>query len=341
MKLVPLLLKGMLVMIKKKIEKHLIVDARNLAYQAAFGMPSLTTISGRASGALYGYLQILRKLIRVEQPDFVLVCWDGRPSYRLALFSAYKQQRIHANIDNVAFTMQLAAMEEFTDCLGISQARHSELEADDIIAAYSRAISALGKKECKAVIASADKDFWQLISSNVVCLHPRTDAVITLPTFFENTGFHSPQEYLEYKVIVGDSSDGIPGLVKGIGDKKARELVKKEFFAKHWKFLKDGIIPNNAIPENAIIDRQYGLIDLTIPIATLALKLGSVFSGTNENHTFQKKVFRELCSRWDFHSIDDDWMFPFQKLLDCSYRRKFFKGRGGLALLKRAAMGGE
>ena len=315
------------------METHLIVDGMNLLYQAHYGSPPLTTSQGHRSGALYGFMQILRRIIIAENPDFVAVCWDGEPVYRRKIFSEYKQQRDHSDMDMQEFNAQATAAMEFIRALGVPQARHLELEADDLIAAYAMAISDLYPKECHVLIASADKDFWQLVSKSVSCLNPRTDSRTTLKNFKGRSGFNTVSDYLEYKVIVGDVSDNIPGLLKGVGDKRARAMVEEQNYAKNW---------SSELLDAKTIGLQYDLIDLPRMMYKIKYEVISIMSGMLVVDFVPSKVFRDACSRWEFYSMNHDgWLLPFKTLYDKAKERTCFrttKGQRGITHFKKALL---
>jgi 5'-3' exonuclease len=298
------------------METHLLIDGRNLMYQAHYGVPPLTTSQGHPAGALYGFMQILRRILIVENPDFAIMCWDGVPLHKQEIFPEYKQQRDHSDMDMQAFNRQADAAMEFTKALGIPQALHSELEADDFIAAYALAASELYPKDCHVLIVSTDRDFWQLISKSTSCLYPKMGAKTGLRNFKEKTGFGNASDYLEYKIIVGDVSDNIPGLLKGVGDKKARVMVEEGNYAKLW---------SSKVLDSKIIQRQYELMDLSRMSLKVRHGILSVLSGILTLDYAPSKVFRGLCSRWEFFSMNhENWVLPFETLYNKAKKRRCF-----------------
>lgn len=316
---------------KKTIEKHMLIDGKNLAYQAHYGAPHLTTSKGFLSGALYGYLQTLRRLILAENPSMVVVCWDGRKSlYRNAIYPDYKGNRVHAR--DIDFLNQLTAMSDTGRILGIAQIKHLELEADDLIAAYVDAmLRVYPEKDCHTVIVSTDKDFWQLVASPAVSIiNPRTDVVTNYKNFKSVTGFHSAEDYLEYKIIVGDPGDNIPGLLYGIGDKKARGMIDEGLHA-------NDLVPKGVTPQRILLQRK--LIDLSHSVEALRKSttcLVGILGGTGVHES----KFRNMCRHWEFKSMLgnwEEWRTPFKTLYERRKVRLCFRARQR-ALFKNALL---
>lgn len=205
----------------------LIIDANSLIHRAYHALPPLTDSSGRPAGALYGVSSILLKIMREISPGYAVAAFDRpEPTFREQEYSAYKEHRPEATEDLVS---QLIASKEFFKAFGIVCLDYPGFEADDIIGTVASRVSGAESIE-KVVILSGDLDVLQLVDGGkVVAWIPQKG--ISLFTEYgpeEVVGKMGvpPERVTDYKGLVGDSSDNIPG-VQGIGPKTAADLIGK------------------------------------------------------------------------------------------------------------------
>ena len=204
--------------------KLLILDGNSIINRAYFGVRPLTTREGLYTHAIYGFLNILEKLEKEEQPEAVCVAFDMHgPTFRHLRYDGYKANR-HGMPDELA--QQMPVMKQVLRAMNIPIFECQGWEADDIIGTVGKICSNNGW-EC--VIATGDRDSLQLIDENVhvklVISRPgQTTAMLyTKERFQEEYGFE-PKKLIDLKALMGDSSDNIPG-VKGIGEKTALNLL--------------------------------------------------------------------------------------------------------------------
>jgi DNA polymerase-1 len=206
-----------------------LLDGHSLAYRAFFALPqTLATSSGTVTNAVYGFTSMLIKLFGDEHPDLIAVAFDmGAPTVRLELDAEYKAGRAEAPTD---FRPQLGLIEEVLDVLRIPVIRMAGHEADDAIGTLAIQASETG---LDAVIVTADRDFFQLVRDRVqergaisVLFNRRGISEIDRmdPAAVEARYGITPEQYLDFVALKGDTSDNIPG-VPGIGDKTAAKLV--------------------------------------------------------------------------------------------------------------------
>ena len=206
--------------------KLLILDGNSVINRAYFGVRPLTTRDGLYTHAIYGFLNILEKLEKEEQPDAVCVSFDLHgPTFRHLQYEGYKATR-HGMPEELA--MQMPVMKDVLRAMNIPVYECQGWEADDVIGTVGRICSNNGW-EC--VIATGDRDSLQLIDENVhvklVISKPgqTTATLYTQEKFREEYGFE-PKKMVDLKALMGDSSDNIPG-VAGVGPKTATELLLK------------------------------------------------------------------------------------------------------------------
>ncbi len=204
--------------------KVLLVDAYSLIFRAFYSTPPLTTKEGQPTNAVYGFLRMLLKLIRDEQPDYIVVAFDAiGPTFRHEEFEDYKGTRQETPNDLLS---QFPIVQEVIDAFGITRSELRGYEADDIIGTLARRAESEGKQ---VLAVTGDHDMLQLVSDRVQVMVTERGLSQTTrydpKTVEERYGF-APPLIPDYKGLRGDASDNIPG-VPGIGEKTARELVKQ------------------------------------------------------------------------------------------------------------------
>ena len=206
--------------------KLMILDGNSVINRAYFGVKPLTTRDGLYTHAIYGFLNILEKMEKEEQPDAVCVAFDLHgPTFRHLRYDGYKATR-HGMPEELA--MQMPVMKDVLRAMNIPIYECQGWEADDVIGTVGKICSNNGW-EC--VVVTGDRDSLQLIDENVhvklvISKAGQTSATLyTEEKFKEEYGFE-PKRLIDLKALMGDSSDNIPG-VKGIGEKTAKNLLMK------------------------------------------------------------------------------------------------------------------
>ncbi|GAV23559.1 DNA polymerase I [Carboxydothermus pertinax] len=203
--------------------KVVLVDGNSLLHRAFFALPPLKTSKGEPTGAVYGFLTMLFKVIKDENPDYLAVAFDvSRKTFRSDQFSAYKGHRKEAPEELVP---QFALVREVLKVLNIPYIELMGYEADDIIGHLSKVFVNHGHE---VKIYTADRDMLQLVEEKVAVYLTKkgiTDLVkMDLAKVQENYGL-KPIQLIDVKGLMGDPSDNIPG-VPGIGEKTALDLIK-------------------------------------------------------------------------------------------------------------------
>jgi DNA polymerase-1 len=204
------------------MSKLLLVDGSALLHRAYHAYPSFTTKSGVVVGAVYGVASILISALDEVKPTHVMVAWDlPKPTFRHLKYVGYKAQRPKADLEMVE---QIPLVKEVIKTMGIVQIAEEEYEADDIIGTLSK----MASTENDVVILTGDQDTMQLVSEHVRVLTPakgQNPPVLYGPDEVWNKYGVHPEQIVDYKALIGDSSDNIPG-VAGIGPKGAANLIK-------------------------------------------------------------------------------------------------------------------
>ncbi|HEX2267543.1 MAG TPA: 5'-3' exonuclease H3TH domain-containing protein, partial [Actinomycetota bacterium] len=201
-----------------------LLDGHSLSFRAFFALPtSLATTSGQITNAVYGFTSMLIKLLAEEKPDHIAVAFDlGRPTVRLEQYADYKAGRVEAPDE---FRQQLGLILEVLETLRIPMVAVERYEADDAIATLAcRAV----ERGMDAVIVTADRDFFQLVSPHITVMFNRrgiSDIVrYDVKAVTDRFGL-PPRKYLDYVALKGDPSDNIPG-IPGVGEKTASKLIQ-------------------------------------------------------------------------------------------------------------------
>ncbi len=202
--------------------KLMVLDGNSLVNRAFFGIKLLTTKDGRYTNAIYGFQNILLNLLAAHKPDAVAIAWDLRaPTFRHKAYDGYKATR-HGMPEELA--QQMPVLKELLTDLGFVQVSSEGWEADDILGTLAAACEAAGGT---TLLATGDRDSLQLVDDNTTVLLATNKETISMdPAAIREKYGVEPQQLIDVKSLMGDSSDNIPG-VPGIGEKTALALVAK------------------------------------------------------------------------------------------------------------------
>ncbi len=206
--------------------KLMLIDGNSIVNRAYFGIRMLNAPDGTPTNGIYGFLTILQRLMDEEKPDALGVAFDLKaPTFRHLQYDGYKAQRKGMPEE---LAVQMPILKELLDAMGIFRMELEGYEADDLLGTVSRQCEAAGG-DC--VIATGDKDSFQLITEHVRVLHIKTrmgqtETVDYTPARFREEYGFEPIRMIDLKALMGDASDNIPG-VAGIGEKTALDLIRR------------------------------------------------------------------------------------------------------------------
>lgn len=252
--------------------KLLVLDGNSIINRAFYGIKLLTTKDGQYTNAVYGFINILNRLLDMENPDGVAVAFDiKKPTFRHLRYAEYKAGR-KGMPDELA--SQMPILKEWLTLAGYTCIECEGFEADDILGTLASVCEKTGN-EC--VISTGDRDSLQLISDKTRVLLAATKMgkaeIINYDktALFEKYGL-SPEEMIELKALMGDSSDNIPG-VAGVGEKTATDLISRyhsiDYIYENIDSLeiKEGVRKKLSDgKESAFLSRELGTIYKTAPI---------------------------------------------------------------------------
>ena len=206
--------------------KLMVIDGNSIVNRAFYGIRMLSASDGTPTNAVYGFLTILQRLLSDEDPEALCVTFDLKaPTFRHEMYEGYKAQRKGMPEE---LAVQMPILREVLDAMNIPRYECAGWEADDLIGTISRRCEADGW-DC--VIVTGDKDSFQLITDKTKVRHVRTRMGQTETTLYDVGTFEAeygfpPVRMIDYKALMGDPSDNIPG-VAGIGQKTAGELIRR------------------------------------------------------------------------------------------------------------------
>ncbi len=250
------------------MKKLILIDGNAIVHRAFHALPPLTNSKGEMTNAVHGFFSMLLSVLQSQKPDFLIVCFDReKPTFRQALYAGYQQNRPKMSDDLVP---QIELLHKVLEEMGVCVFEIDGFEADDLIGTLSK--QATGK-DVEVLMVSGDRDLLQLVNEKVKMLAPVVgikNVILYDGTKVKEKFEIEPSQIIDYKALVGDASDGYPG-VSGIGPKTAMNLLNKyQSFENIYKNLKE-IDPKTSIKlatdaEQAALAKKLATIDVNSPI---------------------------------------------------------------------------
>lgn len=252
------------------MKKVILVDGNNLLFRSYYATAYTGNImknsKGMPTNALYGFINMMNKIIVEEKPSYIAVAFDIGTNFRKQKYETYKDGR-NATPEDLKLQMPIA--KDLLDAMGIPHFELEPYEADDIIGTFARMCEEDSNYD--ATIISSDKDLLQLLSDVVdMKLLKQKDYIRYNPTSFQEDWGFEPIHIIDYKALAGDPSDNIPG-VRGIGDKTAINLLRtystiEEIYlhiAEIKGKLKEKLIDDK---ESAFVSKEIATIYKEVPL---------------------------------------------------------------------------
>ena len=284
------------------MKKLLILDSNSILNRAFYGVRYLSAKDGTPTNAIYGFLNILLKLIKEQEPDYICAAFDVKaPTFRHKQYEGYKAQR-KPMPEGLAAQMPLA--KDVLRAMGVTILEKEGYEADDIIGTVARLCE---ESEISCFIATGDKDDLQLASDKTKVILTVTKSGYNETIIYDDKAvkekYHvTPTEFIDVKALMGDPSDNIPG-VKGVGEKTAMSLIEKHHSIEYIYENIDGIGLKGAMlqkmkdgREMAFMSKELATINRNTPIEFNAEKC--VFDGFENNGELY-----EILKRLELNSI--------------------------------------
>ena len=269
-----------------------LVDGSYYLFRAYHAMPGLTNAEKEPTGAIFGVINMLRKLLKEEQPDYFAVVFDAKgKSFRNDLYPEYKANRPPAPPDLVA---QIEPLHEIIRALGVPLLIIDDVEADDVIATLAARASIAG---LRTLVSTGDKDLAQIVNDDIHLINTMNNTRFDRDGVVEKYGV-PPERIVDYLALIGDTSDNVPGIPK-VGPKTA---VK--WLAEHGSL--DRIVANaDSFPGKVgeYLRENLDQIPLSKELVTLKTDLDLPVGPERLLIADQDKVaLREHYRRWGFRS---------------------------------------
>ena len=277
------------------MNRLLIVDGHAYAYRAFHAIRHLRGPGGQPTNAIYGFVKMLEKMRATLDAAHAMVVWDGGLSTeRMAMLPEYKSQRPEMPSD---LRPQLDAIGEYLAAAGVASYCGGQVEADDYIGCLARQAAAAG---WNVVIASSDKDFMQLVSSQIGLWNPndKTGAIWSREQVLAKAGVE-PEQVADWLALMGDAVDNIPG-VPGVGAKTAAELLK-QFGSATTLFERLSEVKSQKL--RTALERSADVVRRNLKLVRLATVACEFEPEQLAIKPANRERLRELYGRWGFKGM--------------------------------------
>lgn len=292
-------------------KKLVLIDGHSILNRAFFGLPDLTNSEGLHTNAVYGFLNILFKILEEEQPDYLTVAFDVHaPTFRHKMYEAYKGTR--GPMED-SLRQQVPLMKEMLTAMGVCIVEMEGYEADDVLGT----LSVRGEQAGMEVsVVSGDRDLLQLATGHVKIRIPKTKKTGTEIEDYYASDVKAryqvtPKEFIDVKALMGDASDNIPG-VPGIGEKTATALIAQygsiEEVHAHAPEVKPPRASKNIVEfwEQAKLSKELAAIITDVPLtydfADAAMKSAADLYTEDAYLMCKRLEFKNLLSRFTFEA---------------------------------------
>ena len=313
-------------------KKIVLIDGHSILKRAFFGVPPLTNSEGLHTNAVYGFLNIMFKILDEEKPDYLTVAFDrSEPTFRHQMFDAYKGTRKPMAQE---LREQVPVMKEVLQAMGIKIVEMLGYEADDLLGTIAGMAEVQGMD---VSIISGDRDLLQLATEKVKIRIPKTKRTGTeIEDYYAADVVEryqvTPKEFIDVKALMGDSSDNIPG-VPGIGEKTATNLIVAYKSIENAYAHLEEITPKRA---KTNLEEHYDMAQMSKTLATIevhapiefdmeAAKLTDLY--TPEAYVYMKRLeFKNMLTRFSDDMSQNDLEKYFHVYHELDEIQNFFDG---------------
>lgn len=313
-------------------KKIVLIDGHSILNRAFFGVPPLTNSEGLHTNAVYGFLNIMFKILDEEKPDYLTVAFDrSEPTFRHQMFDAYKGTRKPMVQE---LREQVPVMKEVLQAMGIKIVEMPGYEADDLLGTIAGMAEVQGMD---VSIISGDRDLLQLATEKVKIRIPKTKRTGTeIEDYYAADVVEryqvTPKEFIDVKALMGDSSDNIPG-VPGIGEKTATNLIVAYKSIENAYAHLEEITPKRA---KTNLEEHYDMAQMSKTLATIevhapiefdmeAAKLTDLY--TPEAYKYMKRLeFKNMLPRFSDDMSQNDLEKYFHVYHELDEIQNFFDG---------------
>lgn len=312
-------------------EKIVLIDGHSILNRAFYGVPDLTNKEGLHTNGIFGFVNILLKILEEEKPDYLTVAFDVKhPTFRHEMYEEYKgtrkgmPQELHE---------QVPVLKELLSAMGIKTMELPGYEADDLLGTIAKRSE---EKGMEVLVVSGDRDLLQIVTDHICVCIPKTKRGTTEYEMYhpqqvqEKYGL-TPIQIIELKALMGDSSDNIPG-VPGIGEKTATAILQQyetvENAHEHVEEIKPKRARENleAYYDMAIMSKKLATIELQAPYDYdwETAKAGNLF--TKEAYEICRRLeLKKLLAKFDLSELPKEEAREVQIITDFSEAEELFE----------------
>lgn len=280
--------------------KLVLIDGHSILNRAFYGVPDLTNSQGLHTNAVYGFLNIMFKIIEEEQPDFLTVAFDVHaPTFRHEIYEAYKGTRKPMPQE---LREQVPVMKQMLTAMGICIMEKPGLEADDILGTIAKR----GEQEgMEVALVSGDRDLLQIATDHIKIRIPKTKSGKTeIEDYYakdvEDKYQVTPLQFIELKALMGDTADNIPGVPK-VGEKTATELmVKFGSLENIYEHIEE--ITKKSIKESLINNKDLADLSKTLATINVDAELEYSFDQAKVGNFYTEDAY-VLCKQLEFKNL--------------------------------------
>ena len=321
-------------------EKLVLMDGHSILNRAFFGIPDLTNSEGLHTNAVYGFLNIMFKILEEEKPDYLTVAFDvPQPTFRHEMFAEYKGTRKPMAAE---LREQVPLMKEMLSAMGVTVIEKGGYEADDLLGTIAKSSEEQG---LEVSVVSGDRDLLQLASEHIKIRIPKTKRTGTeIEDYYASDVVEkyqvTPEQFIDVKALMGDTADNIPG-VPGIGEKTATALIVQYGSIENAYAHVEEIKPPRA---SANLKEHYELAQMSKTLATIDIhaEISYELSGarlkevselyTQEAYLLCKKLeFKNLLSRFSVDAPKNSAEEYFRRITDEKEARRLLESAKGRA----------
>ena len=319
------------------MEKLVLIDGHSILNRAFYGVPDLTNSAGLHTNAIYGFLNIMFKILEEEKPDYLTVAFDVHsPTFRHEIYKEYKGTRKPMPQE---LREQVPVMKEVLSAMGIKIMEKAGLEADDILGTLAKRAE---KQGIDVSLVSGDRDLLQIATDRIKIRIPKTRGGKTeIEDYYaknvEEKYQVNPLQFIDLKALMGDTADNIPGVPK-IGEKTATGLMV-EFGSLENIYAHVEEISKKSVRESLVENRE--LADLSKVLATINVDSPISFDYeearvhdfyTDEAYKLFKKLeFKNYLSKFEKGVTNGDVVKGFHLITELSDAENIFEKTVGLA----------
>ena len=286
-------------------EKIVLIDGHSILNRAFYGLPDLTNSEGVHTNAVYGFLNIMARILEEEKPQYLTVAFDVHaPTFRHQMYEAYKGTRKPMPQE---LREQVPLIRQVLEAMGVCIVSREGYEADDLLGTIARRGEARG---LEVTVVSGDRDLLQLATEKILVRIPKTRGGKTVIEDYhaaqvQETFQVTPPQIIELKALMGDTADNIPG-IPGVGEKTAAKIIGTYGSIENAHDHLEEIKPNKAresLREHydlAVLSKKLATIDTdaAIDFSWEEARLGNLYT-PEAYEMFRRLDFKNLLSRFD------------------------------------------